>query len=538
MVRRAGHSESSGRWYEVRACPSRDGGLSVYFRNITERIRQEEQARQLAAIVEYSDDGIIGKTLDGAIVTWNEGAHRMYGYAAEEVLGRHLSMLGPPSRRRETEEILERLRQGERVVHLETVHMRKDGSEFNVSLTVSPVLDEHGRVRGASTIARDITERRRLEEKVRETQRLESLGVLAGGVAHDFNNLLTGILGNASLAVDTLPPEHPARDSLVSVIQASERAAELTRQMLAYAGKGQFIMRPVDVSALVREIVGLVQSSIPRKARLELRLADELPPVSADPAQIQQLVMNLVINGAEALGEKTGVVEVTTGVEILDEETARARLPRHELTPGAHVVLEVKDTGCGMDSQTLPRIFDPFFTTKFTGRGLGLAAVSGIVRSHRGALEVSSVPGQGTTFRIYLPAAAAAQPEPRPAARAILIVDDEEIVRRTARSTLEKYGYKVLVAENGPQAIEIYRRRPEAVELVLLDLTMPMMDGEEVLRALRKIRPDVKAIVSSGYSLEEATRRFAGHGVSAFLQKPYTAARLAHAVRAALAAAA
>jgi PAS domain S-box-containing protein len=532
------HSESSDRWYEVRAYPSGDGGLSVYFRDITDRVRQEDQARQLAAIVESSNDAIIGKTLDGVIVTWNEGARRMYGHTAEEAVGRHISMLAPPSRRDETNEILERLRQGERVVHLETVRMRKDGSEFHVSLTVSPVLDDQGHIRGASTIARDITERKRLEEKVRETQKLESLGVLAGGVAHDFNNLLTGILGNASLAADMLPPDHPARDSLLSVVQASERAADLTCQMLAYAGKGQFVVRPVDVSALVREIVGLIQSSIPRKVRVELRLASGLPPVSADPAQVQQLVMNLVINGAEAIGEKAGVVEVTTATEVLDEEAARARLPRHELAPGAYVVLEVKDSGCGMDSQTLPRIFDPFFTTKFTGRGLGLAAVSGIVRSHRGALEVSSVPGQGTTFRIYLPAAAASEPEPRPPARAILVVDDEEIVRRTAKTTLEKYGYKVLVAESGPQAVETYRRRPEAVELVLLDLTMPMMDGEEVLRALRAIRPDVKAIVSSGYSLEEATRRFAGHGVSAFLQKPYTAARLAHVVRAALAAAA
>ena len=269
------HCESSDRWYEVRAYPSGGAGLSIYFRDITGRVRQEEQARRLAAIVESSDDGIIGKTLDGVIVTWNEGAHRMFGYTAEEVLGRHVSMLAPPSRNGESEEVLERLRQGERVVHVETVRMRKDGAEFHVSLTVSPVLDDQGHVRGASTIARDITERKQLEEKVRETQKLESLGVLAGGVAHDFNNLLTGILGNASLAADMVPPEHAARDAMVSVIQASERAADLTRQMLAYAGKGQFVMRPVDVSALVREIVGLIQSSIPRKVRLELRLATE-----------------------------------------------------------------------------------------------------------------------------------------------------------------------------------------------------------------------------------------------------------------------
>ena len=225
------------RWFEVRAYPALNGGISVYFRDITERKRQAEEAQQLAAIVQSSDDAIIGKSLEGIIRSWNEGARKMYGYTAAEAVGQPIAMLAPPERQHEMVEILERLRMGQRTEHLETVRVRKDGTSFPVSLTVSPVLDREGRVRGASSIAHDISERKRLEEKVRETQKLESLGVLAGGVAHDFNNLLTGILGNASMAAEMLPEDDPARAAMHNVIRAGERAADLTRQMLAYSGK-------------------------------------------------------------------------------------------------------------------------------------------------------------------------------------------------------------------------------------------------------------------------------------------------------------
>jgi PAS domain S-box-containing protein len=298
--------------------------------------------------------------------------------------------------------------------------------------------------------ALDLSERRKLEERLRQSARLESVGLLAGGVAHDFNNLLTGVLGNATLALDMLTGANPARGLIQSVIRATESAADLTRQLLAYAGKGRFIVQPVDVSDLVGEIGQLIRTSIPRSIQVQLDLAPNLPAVEADATQLQQLVMNLVINGAEAIGEQNGSVRVTTGLQQLDENWLVASDLTEEIVPGEYIVIEVQDTGCGMDEETRKRIFDPFFTTKFTGRGLGLAAATGIVRGHKGAIKVYSAAGKGSLFKILLPSAEAVAraPERRPAeSRAeagtgtILVVDDEEVVRRTAQSALQRYGY-------------------------------------------------------------------------------------------------
>ena len=354
--------------------------------------------------------------------------------------------------------------------------------------------------------------------------------MLAGGVAHDFNNLLTGILGNASLAEEVLPAGHPAHSAIREVIEASERAAHLTRQMLAYAGKGRFVVERLDLSAAVREIANLVRSSIPRNVMLRLELTPELPPIEADAGQIQQLVMNLVINGAEAIGEgSAGTVLVATGVRQAGPGVA----------DGNYVFLEVRDTGCGMDETTRARIFEPFFTTKFTGRGLGLSAVQGIVRGHNGELRVESAPGSGTTFQVFFPATAGqyagiALQNVEDGLRGeglVLVVDDEDVVRRTARPMLERYGYAVLTAENGRDALELFSRRADEIRLVLLDLTMPEMGGEEAFRALRLIRPGALVLLSSGYNEAEAVRRFTNEAVAGFIQKPYTAARLAEKVR-------
>ena len=393
------------RWIEVRAFPGRDGGLSVYFRDVTERRRQADQARQLASIVESSEDGIISKDLNGTILTWNRGAQRMYGYPAEETIGKPVSMLAPPGHQDETTALIERLRHGVAVERIETVRQRKDGTVFPVSLTVSPIRDRAGHVLGASTIARDITERKRLEQSVLEAQKMESLGVLAGGLAHDFNNLLTGIMGNTGLVLDSLPPGDPMRSPLESALRASERAADLTRQMLAYSGKGRFVTERVNLSALLSGMADLIRSSLPRSVTLEMELAPSLPLVEADPGQIEQLTMNLAMNAGEAMGDAPGKVRIATGKCELGGRAACAGTPGEELPPGTYVWLEVRDTGSGMDPDTLARIFDPFFTTKFMGRGLGLAAVSGIIRGHRGALRVNSAPGQGSTFRVLLPAA-------------------------------------------------------------------------------------------------------------------------------------
>jgi nitrogen-specific signal transduction histidine kinase/CheY-like chemotaxis protein len=390
---------------------------------------------------------------------------------------------------------------------------------------------------------RDITEIKVLEEQLRQAAKLESLGVLAGGIAHDFNNLLVGILGNASLVSDLLPPTSPARPMLDGVINAGERAAMLTRQMLAYSGKGKFIIQPVDISDLVREMTTLVQASVPKTVALRLRLAPGLPPVVADVAQLQQLIMNLVINGAEAIGDHPGSVTVTTGEQqTVDGESIGTTVGADPVTPGKYVFFEVQDNGAGMDGATIAKIFDPFFTTKFTGRGLGLSAALGIVRGHEGFMQVASSPGRGSTFKVLFPAAREKITPPPvrvvnedlSGSGVILLVDDEVLVRRTAATTLAHHGYTILEAGNGLEAIELFQRNSSRIALVVLDLSMPLMGGEECLSRLKSIKPDVPVLLSSGFSETEAARRFQSTGVASFLQKPYTAQQLAELVKAAL----
>ena len=504
-------------------------------RDITEQKRDAEQAARLAAIVDSSDDAIVGKTVEGIILTWNAGAERVYGYKAEEAMGKPMTIVLPPDRPNEETEILERIGRGERVDHFETIRKTKQGRLIDVSITISPIYDKLGRIVGASHVARDVTERKQMEEQINHTQKLESLGVLAGGVAHDFNNLLTGILGNASLAIESLSTHSPVRPLIEDVVDASERAAHLTRQLLAYAGKGRFVIEPVNLSELVREISHLVQTSIAKNVQLRLDLRDDLPMVLADASQLQQIVMNLVINGAEAVGAKeNGTVLVTTSAQQVDEHylaTVFSEIP--DLKPGTFVVLEVHDTGCGMDEETLARIFEPFFTTKFTGRGLGLAAVQGIVRGHNGALKVYSRPGHGTSFKVLFPATGgeAERKAPLVAARSgknelILVIDDEELIRRTAKSMLERHGYSVAVAMNGKEGVRIFQGLADNVAVVLLDMTMPVMSGEEAFGHLKAIKPSAKIILSSGYNEAEAVRRFSGKGLSGFIQKPYSSSEL------------
>jgi two-component system cell cycle sensor histidine kinase/response regulator CckA len=515
-------------------------GASHVARDITAGAELELARARLAAIVESSDDAIISKDLRGIIQTWNKGAERVYGYSTVEMIGRPMSILLPPDRPDEEATILKRLAKGERVDHFETARMRKDGTRIEVSLSISPVYDREGSVIAASHVARDITEQRNLEVQRLHAQKLESLGVLAGGVAHDFNNLLTGILGNASLVMEDLAPNSPNQRVLGECVQAAERAAQLTKQLLAYAGKGRFVTEAINLSALVREISALIQSSISRKVQIRLELARDLPAIEADAGQLQQVIMNLIINGAEAIGENVGLVVCTTAIQAVDEAYIRALGPegRH-LAPGQYVMLEVHDNGCGMDDAALPRIFEPFFTTKFTGRGLGLAAVSGIVHGHKGAIKVYSSPGKGSTFKVLFPVLSATN---APAIKlplqlsegrdkTVLVVDDEESVRSVARNTLQRRGYRTIEAADGREALEVYRRFANEISLVLLDLTMPFMNGEEVLHELKIITPSVKVLLSSGFNEVEAIRRFTGKGLAGFLQKPYSAALLAETIQ-------
>ena len=409
----------------------------------------------------------------------------------------------------------------------------------------SPVFASDGSIVGTTGVARDVTERKQAEQKalraeeerrklelsVLQAQKLESLGVLAGGIAHDFNNLLTSILGNADLALGELPPSSPARGFLDDIECASRRAADLCRQMLAYSGKGRFVIQPISLNALVSEMGQLLSVSTSKKATLTRTFAADLPSVMADATQIRQVVMNLITNASEAIADREGTITLRTGTLSCDRDYfADAIGDSERYIPGPHVFLEVSDTGIGMDAETLGRIFDPFFSTKFAGRGLGLAAVLGIVRGHQGALKVSSKPGKGTTFRVLLPAHGAAA-EPREASPVaarnfrghglVLVADDEPAVRALAQKILERAGFGVVTAVDGREALEIYKQRGREIRLVVLDMTMPHLDGEACFLALRELDPDAKIVMTSGYSEQEVVAHFVGKGLAGFVQKPY-----------------
>jgi len=385
-------------------------------------------------------------------------------------------------------------------------------------------------------------EHRALEHKLLETQKLESLGVLAGGIAHDFNNLLTGILGNASLAASVVGVESPIQTYLEQIEKASLRAADLCKQMLAYSGKGRFVVRETDLNGLVNETTDLLRVSISKRAMLRFQLAGRLPAVNADSTQLRQVIMNLVINASDALGEADGIIAISTGTQQLDAADLTATRAPVEAAPGEYTWCEVTDTGCGMPPEVLARIFDPFFTTKFTGRGLGLAAVLGIVRSHRGALKVTSQPGKGTSFRVYLPSSRRPVRDLQGPAvpstdwrgeGSVLLVDDEQTVRITTGRMLEGMGFNVLSANDGLEALRVFAEHPDA-RFILLDLSMPRLDGVETFREIRKMRPDARVLLMSGFTKIEAMKRFGMEGLAGFIQKPFTMRQLAEKAKATL----
>lgn len=410
---------------------------------------------------------------------------------------------------------------------------------------IVPELDEEGNVHHLLAVVTDITmlkqaeeERRRLDQQMQQTQKLESLGVLAGGIAHDFNNLLVAILGNAGLALMELPKESPARQTVQAIETAAQRAAELTRQMLAYSGKGKFVIEQLNLSRVVEEMAHLLEVSVSKRAVLKYRFAPNLPPIEGDATQVRQVIMNLITNASDAIGERSGVISISTGMMHCDREYLASSYLDTDLPEGDYVYLEVADTGEGMDEATRERIFDPFFTTKFTGRGLGLAAVLGIVRGHNGAIKLYSEKGRGSSFKVMFPAAgvpAEAAPEPAgaltedEAAHArqltVLVVDDDETVRSVTRRMLEHAKFNVLQAADGVEALAIFAAHPE-IDVVLLDMTMPHMDGEETFRELRRLSADVRVVLTSGYNEQDATERFVGKGLAGFIQKPYRPAEL------------
>jgi PAS domain S-box-containing protein len=524
----------------------RDGslqGVVLVFRDITERQRAEEQLeqseRRFRTMADSAPVMIWSDGPDGTRAFLNQPWLRFTGHTWEQEMEDGWKEGIHPEDRQRRQEVYDRALETLQPFSVEFRLRRHDGQYCWVLGRGLPRFGADGEFLGFIGSCTDIDDRKRGEEKMRQAAKLESLGVLAGGIAHDFNNLLVGVLGSASLLEDHVAGDPAAMELVTSLRLSSERAAKLTKQMLAYSGRGRFFVEPLDLSEQVRQIVALIKASIPKNVDVRLTLA-ERPIIEADASQIQQVVMNLVINAAEAIGPEGGPVAVSTSIESVNEGTVADFGVGATLMPGPYVKLTVADNGSGMDAETQAKIFDPFFTTKFTGRGLGLAAVSGIVRGHRGAIKVESAPGKGACFQVWLPAAAAPLPSAAPApplefpgTGKVLVVDDEEIVRRIARTALERAGYTVLLAADGREAVEVFRRESGEIRLVSLDMTMPGRSGEETFRQLREIRRDVPVLVSSGYTEVEVLERF-GDSIDGYLHKPYGITDLARAVHAAL----
>jgi len=419
-----------------------------------------------------------------------------------------------------------------------------------ISSNGRPLRDRHGNIKGGLVVSRDITqqkraqdEKERLEEQMFRTQKLESLGVLAGGIAHDFNNLLMGVLGNADLALRTPSTPKPVRDRVTQVAIAARRLSDLTHQLLAYSGQGPFAQEQLDLSDLVREMGELLRPAISKRATVEYDFEDELPRITADPTQIRQVVMNLITNASDAIGDQQGTIAIRTGEIELSTEDLRRMYLADDSQPGSYVYLDISDTGCGMDEQTLAKIFDPFFTTKFTGRGLGLAAVLGIVRRHNGGLQVQSTLGRGTRFRVLFPALESIQPpiandekylEEWSGAGKVLVVDDEQTVRDIASEMLRHLGFDPVTAATGKHALKLFRENSANLKAVILDLTMPDMDGEQILSSMRQHDGDTRFIVSSGYHESNAVDRIGRDVIRGYLQKPYGHEQLSRVLQTAL----
>lgn len=537
-------------------------GIAIGRRRTEEDL--EEEKERYRTLVEYASEAIAVLDVGPTALTIAEANPRACALLAvprERVIGSYFhawsaaTQPGGMSSIERMDELLRATRRGE-VPEAEWALRDGDGAEIPCEVRLVMLPSSGGeRVRvcidDIRARKRDELARRALEERGRNAQRLESLGLLAGGVAHDFNNLLVGVLGNASLALMDLPEDSPARESVLGIELAARRAADLAAEMIAYSGRSRQNREPVDVSFIVEQTLPLIRSQIPVQAKVELDLCRGSAAIEADPTQVRQIVMNLVSNAAQAIGSSRGHLRIRTDVAYLDRDALAGHTTSGDVAPGTFVVLEVIDDGCGMDDATRERIFDPFFTTRLAGRGLGLASVQGIVRGHHGAIMVESRPGEGTTFKVLLPASAVAmetRSEPvRSAATpsdaqgqsvgTILVVDDEPAVTWFCQMALTRAGYQVLVCASGMEALDRVASAASPPDAAVVDLMMPGISGDDTIQRLRRICPGLPAILSSGYRRNEPGIAAMRRDVP-FLAKPYTAGELLDAVRGVIRAAA
>ena len=549
-------SDGQVRWLHARTRIIRDEqGNPLRVIGVSEDITQrkqsieqlrasEERYRQIAAIVEWSNDAIIGCTLDGTITSWNRGATRLFGYDERDVLLRRLDLILPDGLRSEASSLLSRVRQGEVVEHYATVRRRKDGTNIEVLLTISPVRDADGRVVGISKIARDLTDQRkaetalrRAEQQLRDAQKMEAVGLLAGGIAHDFNNMLSVIVGYAELVLDGLPPEDPLRSDMVEIRRAGASAVSLTRQLLAFSRRQVLQPRVIDLNQIALGLERMLRRLLPAHVELAFELAPKLGRVSADPGQIEHVIMNLALNARDAILNAGTLTISTSNVSLLESDGESL-----SVAPGPYVVLAVADTGKGIEPALRARIFEPFFTTKEKGKGtgLGLSTTMGIVRQSGGAIDLTSEVGRGTTFRIYLPRterplqSTNSTPPSRGSLvgwETVLLVEDEEQVRSLARTSLRREGYHVLDAEDGEQALQILRQHPGPIHLLLTDVVMPRMGGRELAERALALRADMKVLYMSGYADEEVLPSGVLEAEAVLVSKPITPSTLSLKVR-------
>lgn len=519
--------------------------------------RLQAQNERLAVTLQSIGDGVMTTDTDGTILTLNRTMEQFTGWTQTEAAGKRLTdilVLVDVAEHEAHVNFFECVFQNQsQLASLTEALLRaRDMTTRYVSGTAAALHNQAGAVVGVVLAFHDISEQKRAEKErllwerqILESQKLESLGVLAGGIAHDFNNLLTGILGNASLVLDELEPGSPERDSIKQIEIAALRAAELTRQMLAYAGKGRFVIQSIDLNDLIVEMAVLLKASIAKHVALQFDLAAHLPPIEGDSTQIRQIVMNLIMNAAEAIGEAQGRITIKTRPQQFHEEYITGMIAgvADEPLSGDCIVLDVMDTGSGMDAATIAQIFEPFFTTKFTGRGLGLAAVLGIIRGHHGRLQVTSEVGKGTVFSVFLPSAEGqAEPMPSPTAHragtanraTVLVVDDDAVVRSTTADILQRHAFTVITVNDGQEAVDTYTAHYTDIDCVLLDLIMPRMNGTEALQRIYRINARARVVLMSGYSEQEAMKHVAHTQLAGFLQKPFTVTTLLEMIRQAL----
>jgi PAS domain S-box-containing protein len=545
IIRTGVRADGTRFWSETTKVPlvSRDGsvtGVLGVYQDITEKVRAEEALLEKEAAISSAINGVVIAGMDTRLTYANQAFLDIWGYTdLRDLIGLPVSSLW----RRSPEHValvLSALREKGGYSGQETA-LRKDGTEFPVQMSAALFRDKAGSPAGMMASFVDLTDKIRaeddrleLERRILHSQKLESLGVLAGGIAHDFNNLLMAVLGNLDLAVMQISSASPALPSIEQAIQATRRATDLTRQMLAYSGKGHFVVHRLDLGDVLRENNDLFRASMSRTITFDLATSGERAVIDGDPGQIQQIVMNLITNASDAIGDRPGTIRLESGVADCSAEIlARSRLDERP-PAGRFAYIQVSDNGQGMDEATQQRLFDPFFTTKFTGRGLGMSAVLGIVRGHKGAILVDSAAGAGSTIRVLFPAMAeSAEPAAdagvasqldvasSPRRRTILVVDDEDTVRRLCIAFVERLGHRGIEAADGEEALALFRERGSEIDCVVLDLTMPRMDGLSTFRALRAIRPDLRVILASGYSEQDAMLRFDAEGPTGFIQKPF-----------------